>query len=91
MQTATIVPNAPNEEGVDGQAVLEEVFMEVEDGVVVEGYGNTDVVQAGGIALEVFDGIGVGVEDVGVVTDFARERGCVLKKMRTVRQKYTSS
>ena len=67
-----VVPDAPHEEGEDGQRVLLHVFLEVEHLVVVERHHHTHVVKRGRVTLVVLDGIDVGVEDVGVAHDVLR-------------------
>ena len=67
-----VVPDAPYEEGEDGERVLPHVFLEVEHLVVVERHHHAHVVQRWRVALEVLNGVDVGVEYVGVAHDVLR-------------------
>ena len=62
-----VEPDEPDEEFVDDFGILTQIFLEVEDVAVVKGGHDAHVVEGGGIALVVLDGVGIGVDDVGVV------------------------
>ena len=72
-------PYKPNEEFIDDAGIEFEVFFKIEDVSVVERGHDAHVVKAWRIALVVFDGVSVGVDDVGVVEHSCRV-GCVALK-----------
>ncbi len=74
-------PDEPNEEFVDDFGILPQVFLEVEEVAVIEGCHHTDVVERGCVALETLDGVGVGVDDVGVVEHAGRGRCVALQQV----------
>ena len=60
--------------------ILAQVFGDVENLSVVERHGHANVAQRGREALQILDGVGVGVEDVGIVEQLARSLGVALNQ-----------
>ena len=79
-----VVPDVPDEERIDGAGILSQILLHVEDAVIVERHGDTDLVERRGVALHVLDGVGVGVEDVRVGDDGARCLGLALDEVVVV-------
>ena len=79
-----VVPDVPDEERIDGAGILPQILLHVEDAVIVERHGNTDLVERGSVALHVLDGVGVGVEDVRIGDDGARRLGLALDEVVVV-------
>ena len=69
---SAIVPNAPDEEREDSLRILPQIFGTVENRVVVQRDSHAHLAQRLGIALQVLDGIGIGVEDIGIANQFFR-------------------
>ena len=67
-----VIPDAPNKQREYGERILSQVFLEVENLMVVERHHHTHVVERGREALVVFDGIDIGMEDVWVSYDVLR-------------------
>ena len=65
-----VIPDAPHKEGEDGLRVGSHELGEVEHQVVVERHRHTHIPQRRSIALQVLDGVCIGVKDIGVVQNF---------------------
>ena len=61
------MPYIPHKEWEYGFGILSEILGEIEDGMVVECHRHTYIVQTGGIALQVLNGIAIGMEDIGIL------------------------
>ena len=72
MVAAAVGPDVPGEERPDGARIVTQEMLEVEEPPVVERCHDAHLLEGGGVALVVFDGVGVGVEDVGAHADGAR-------------------
>ena len=79
-----IEPYVPHEERIDNLGETAQVAVEVENVVVVEGDSHADIVERRGVALQVLDGIGVGVEDVWAVDNLLRGGRGLLDKIVVV-------
>ena len=73
-----VIPDVPDKERIDGLGILPQVFFHVKDAVIIERHGHAHLMERGGIALHVLNGIGIGVEDIGIVDDRARGFGLAL-------------
>ena len=79
-----VEPDVPEEEGVDGFGVAAEEVGEVDDVAVVECGQHADLVEPLGKALVVLDGVGVGLQDVGVGVELARSGSGLLQQVVVV-------
>ena len=75
-----IEPDIPKEEGIDYPGIAAQESLKVQYRTVIEGAADADFVQTLGKALVVFDGIGIGLEDVGIVIELARSGGSILQE-----------
>ena len=80
----TVVPDAPDKEREDGLRVLAHELGHVEHLMVVERDGNAHLAQRRRVALQVFDGVGVSVEHVGILEHLARAFGGALHQIVVV-------
>ena len=79
-RTGAIRPYIPHEEGEDGGGEVAQERLEVERLAVVERHSHTYGVQRRCVALHVLDGVGVGVEYVGIVENrLRRTAGALLQ------------
>ena len=79
-----IEPYVPHEERIDNLGETAQIAVEVENLMVVEGDSHADIVERRGVALQVLDGIGVGVEDVWAVDNLLRGGRGLLDKIVVV-------
>ena len=79
-----IDPYRPDEKRKDNLGELSEILTEIEDAVVVQRHGHTDIVKRRGVALVVLYGIDIGVEHVGALQYLLRRVGAALQKVVVV-------
>lgn len=77
-------PDRPDKERVARLGEGPHISLKVEDGVVVERHHDAYIVEAGGITLEVLDGVYVGVKHVRTVDNLARGLRDSLQKVVVV-------
>ena len=77
--SSAMQPYKPDEEFVNDAGIEFEIFLEIEDVSVIECGHDAYIVQAWRIALVVFDGVGVGVDDVRIVEHSCRVGRVALK------------
>ena len=79
-----VKPYAPHEQRENSLAVKTQILFKIEDGAVVQRNSNAHIVQAGGIALQVFDGVCIGVKHVRTMVYGARHRRGTLQEIVVV-------
>ena len=81
MIPCAVCPHRPDEQREDCFRILTQIICEIEDTMIVQRYCHTDIMQRRGIALQVFDGIGIGVEHIRTLKHRLRLRGNALKQI----------
>ena len=76
-----VKPYIPQEERIDNLRVEAEEGSKVDERSIVESALHAHTVQTFGIALEVLDGIGVGMKHIGALNDTVRSTRCALQQV----------
>ena len=70
----SVIPNAPNEQRENGDGILAQKLVHVENHMIIERYGHANIVQRRTETLQILDGVGIRVKDIRIGNDFLRRQ-----------------